>query len=170
MDFLNVIHKRHSVRQFKSKEIESSKLESLLQIINSAPSAGDLQSYELVVVKEQSHRQALAQAALGQEFIQTAPVVLVFCANPKRAKEKYGVRGERLYSVQDATIAATYAQLAAVELGLATTWVGAFDEEVVRDIIGGLKPICIMPVGYAAEVPEQTPRRPINEIAHEESL
>ncbi|MDD4975753.1 MAG: nitroreductase family protein [Bacteriovorax sp.] len=170
MEFLDVIHKRHSIRQFDSKEIDVKKLESLLQIISSAPSAGDLQSYELVLVKDQSHREALAHAALGQEFIHTAPVVLVFCANADRAKQKYGHRGEILYSVQDATIAATYAQLAAVELGLATTWVGAFDEEYVRDIVGELKPICIMPIGYPAEKPEPTPRRPIKDITHYEHL
>ncbi|MGZ3788396.1 MAG: nitroreductase family protein [Bacteriovorax sp.] len=170
MEFLDVIHKRHSIRKFESKDIDDRKIESLLNIIQSAPRAGDLQSYEVIVVKDKLHIKALAQAALGQEFIYSAPVVLVFCANTDRAKEEYGHRGETLYSIQDATIAATYAQLAAVDLGLATTWVGAFDEEVVRGIVGELKPVCIMPLGYPAEEPEKTPRRPIKDIAHYEHI
>ncbi|MFA6238018.1 MAG: nitroreductase family protein [Bacteriovorax sp.] len=170
MDFLDVIHKRHSIRQFEPKEIEAEKLESLLKIINNAPSAGDLQSFELVVVKDRAHRKALAHAALGQEFIQEAPVVLVFCANPGRARKQYGRRGESLYSIQDATIAATYAQLAAVELELSTVWVGAFDEDAVKDVVGALKPVCIMPIGYPAETPIITPRRPIEDIVHDEHL
>lgn len=170
MEFIDVINKRHSIRQFDSRDIDTKKLESLLHMINTAPSAGDLQAYELILVKDKAQRKALANAAHGQEFVEAAPMVLVFCANAGRAKDKYGTRGEGLYSIQDATIAATYAQLAAVELGLATTWVGAFDEEVVKKIVGGLKPICIMPVGYSAEMPILTPRRPIKEITHYEHL
>ena len=170
MEFIDVINKRHSIRQFDSRDIDPKKLESLLLMINTAPSAGDLQAYELVLIKDLAQKKALSRAATGQEFIEAAPVVLVFCANASRSKNKYGSRGEGLYSIQDATIAATYAQLAAVELGLATTWVGAFDEEVVKNIVGGLKPICIMPVGYPAEMPMLTPRRPIKEITHYEHL
>lgn len=170
MEFIDVILKRHSIRHFESREIDAEKLESLLHIVNSAPSAGDLQAYEVVVVSDKSHIAALSKAALGQGFINTAPVVLVFCADTEKAAGKYGKRGEILFSVQDATIAATYAQLAAVELGLATTWVGAFDEEAVKKIIGGLKPICIMPLGYPAEKPEKTPRRPLKDITHYEHL
>lgn len=170
MEFNDVIQKRHSIRQFETKEIDDETLESLLQIVSKAPSAGDLQSYEIVVLKNKTHISAIAKAALGQEFIRTAPVVLIFCANTEKAAEKYGRRGESLFSIQDATIAATYAQLAAVELGLATTWVGAFDEKEVGEIVGGLKPICVMPLGYPSEKPGKTPRRPLKDMVHYEHL
>ncbi|MGZ3747252.1 MAG: nitroreductase family protein [Pseudobdellovibrionaceae bacterium] len=170
MEFQEVIHKRHSIRRFEPKDIEPEKLQSLLSIINSAPSAGNLQAYEIVVIKEKPHIEVIAKAAMGQEFIATAPLILIFCANTEKAAGKYGHRGESLFSIQDATIAATYAQLAAVELGLATTWVGAFNEKLIRDIVGGLKPICILPVGYPAEHPEPHSRRPLNDIAHYEHL
>ncbi len=97
---------------------------------------------------------------------QEAPVCLVFCADPSRSAPKYGERGSELYSVQDATIAATYAMLAAVDLGLSTVWVGAFDEEKVQELVGdrSVRPVAMVAVGYPAEEPQATPRRAIEEI------
>ena len=133
---------------------------------NSAPSAGNLQAYQVYVFRKPDKREALARAAFEQTFITEAPVCLVFCADPARSAEKYGDRGAELYSVQDATIAGTYAMLAAADLGLATVWVGAFDEEEVRKVVGveSIRPVAMFAVGYPAEEPEPTPRRAIEEI------
>ena len=173
MGFVDVVKNRHSVRSFKDKEIEQEKLKKLLEIINSAPSAGDLQAYEIVLVKSLGKRKELARASYGQSFVAEAPLILVFIANEKRASSKYGQRGTSLYSIQDATIAASYAQLAATDLGLATVWVGAFDEKEVSRILNAqehLKPIAIIPVGYANETPSKTPRRSLDDLVHEEEL
>jgi nitroreductase len=73
----------------------------------------------------------LTRAALDQASIAQAPLALVFCAQPERSAQKCGQRGRTLFSVQDATIACAYAQLAATALGLASAWIGAFDESRV---------------------------------------
>jgi nitroreductase len=75
-----------------------------------------------------------------------------------------------LYSVQDATIACTYAMLAATAAGLSTTWVGAFSDERVHRAIGtpaGVRPVAILPIGYAAEEPDDTVRRKLADLIHE---
>jgi nitroreductase len=79
---------------------------------------------------------------------------------------KYGKRGSELYSVQDATIAGTFAMLAAVNLGLATVWVGDFDEKKVQKVLGvkSIRPVAIFSLGYAAEQPQPSPRRALEEI------
>jgi nitroreductase len=172
MDFFEVVKERHSIRVFQTRPLEDEKIRRIIESVNLAPSAGDLQAYEIVVVKNPRRKSALAAAALGQSFIAEAPVCFVFLAHPERSSRKYGRRGSELYCVQDATIAASYAGLAATALGLASTWVGAFDDEGVAravDASRGRRPIAVMPVGYAAETPEVTPRRPISEIAYSES-
>lgn len=124
----------------------------------------------MYVVRNNAIKQQLAHAALDQNFVLEAPVNIVFCANTKRASANYGERGHELYSLQDATIAATYLQLAATDLGLATVWVGAFEESQVKKIMhlpGHLKPIAIIPLGYPNESPSGTPRRPFKNIVHE---
>jgi nitroreductase len=169
MSFFSLIQTRRSVRLFKDTPVEADKLEKILQACNLAPSAGNLQGYEIYVITSPEQRQGLVKAALGQEFIAQAPVDLVFCANPQRSAVKYGKRGRELYSVQDATIACTYAMLAAQELGLATVWVGAFQEEPVRqaaDLPADLLPVAILPIGYAGEDPQPRPRRKLEDLVH----
>ena len=149
MDFFDVISRRRSVRAYDSRPVEEEKLQSILKAANDAPSAGNFQSYEIYLVRRKTVQRALATAALGQLFIASAPLVLVFCAYPDRAAHRYGERGRRLYAVQDATIACSYAMLAASALGLATVWIGAFNDEEVRREIGG--PEGQIPVANSAD-------------------
>jgi len=168
MEFAEVLTKRRSVRSYKSQPVEENKLRRIFEAANMAPSAGNLQAYEVRVVRDRAKRSALAEAANGQRFIADSPVSLVFCADHARSAEKYGKRGSELYSVQDATIAATFAMLAAVDLGLATVWVGDFDEEKVQQVLGvkSVRPVAIFSLGYAAEQLQPSPRRAIEEIFH----
>lgn len=172
MDFFEAVKARHSIRAFQARPVEEEKLNRIIETANLAPSAGDLQAYEVVIVRDSKRKDELARAAGGQGFLAEAPVCLVFLAHPERSSRKYGERGSELYCLQDATIAASYAQLAATALGLGSTWVGAFDEGAVAKVVQasrGIRPVAILPVGYSAETPEITPRRPIGEIVSSET-
>lgn len=138
-----------------------------------APSAGNRQAYRVVIVREWSQRMALARAALHQMWIAHAPAVLVFLADGERSAQKYRERGRSLYAVQDATLAAAYAQLALEADGWSSCWVGAFREDAVASIViddftssTTLRPVAIMPVGIAAERPARSRRRPIRKFVH----
>lgn len=166
-DFFETVRHRHSVRKYRDLPVEEAKLHAVLEMACAGPSAGDLQSYRIFVVQDQTQRQALGRLAANQAFVAEAPVVLVFCSDAERAGAKYGERGANLYALQDTTIATTYAQLAAVAAGLGSAWVGAFDEdEVARhlDIEPGLTPVAMLAMGYPAELPELTPRRKLDEV------
>lgn len=170
MELREVIRRRQSIRAYSAAPVEPDKLTAILEAANRAPSAGNVQPYEIYVVRRQDQRAALAHIALDQMFIAQASVVLVFCVNPKPAREKYGTRGVELYAVQDATIACSFAMLAATDAGLSTVWIGAFEPEPVRKLIGApeeLVPVAVLPVGYAGETPEFTTRRPLQELVHE---
>jgi nitroreductase len=161
MDFFETISRRHSTRAFSPRAIPSQAVQQILRCIQAAPSAGNLQAFRVVVVTRPELKQALARAAHSQAFVAAAPIVLVFLADPARSGARYGSRGEDLYSLQDATIACAHAQLAAAALGLASCWVGAFDEAAVRlalDAPASLRPVALLPVGYGGEEPEPTPR------------
>ncbi len=169
MDFFDVVKRRHSIRAFESRPVDRSKVEAILESANRAPSAGNLQGYEIFLVTRDEGRKTLARAALQQWFIAQAPLVLVVCAHPGRSARRYRERGRRLYCVQDATIACAFAMLAATALGLATVWVGAFDDEAVRRAVKapeGLTPVAILPIGYPAEKPEPTERRRLDDLVH----
>lgn len=170
MDFFQTIHTRQSVRAYQAKPVEAEQLQTILSAANQSPSAGNLQAYEIIIVRDTATIRRLAKASFNQDFMAQAPVVLVFCADPARSGAKYGRAGEELYSVQDAIIAVAYAQLAATALGLATCWIGAFRAEEVAQLLGlraGLRPIALLPVGWPAETPPRTPRRELSDLVHE---
>jgi nitroreductase len=170
MDFAELIQMRQSIRAFQTRPVEEGQLQAILEAANAAPSAGNLQAYEIYLVRGQKQRDVLARAAWMQEFIAQAPVALVFCTHSALAEGKYGKRGIQLYSLQDATIACTYAMLTAANFGLASVWVGAFNDEAVKKVIdapAGIYPVAILPIGYAAESPEKTPRRKLDSLVHE---
>ncbi len=173
MDFFELVEKRHSIRSFQQKQVEVEKLQRILHAASRSPSAGNMQAYKIVVVRSPEKKGKIAEAALGQTFIAEAPLALVFIADKGRSAGRYRERGKKLYALQDATIACAYAQLAAQELGLASVWVGAFEEKAVARAInaqGQMQPVAILPIGYAAEKPYATERRQASEIASEEGL
>ncbi len=166
MDFQTLIEERRSVRYFTDTEVSREALDSILWAANRAPSAGNMQAYEIVVVQDAGRRQELSSWALGQQSVADAPLVLVFCSNPERSERKYGKRAN-LYAMQDATIACAHAQLAAGDLGLATCWIGAFQKREVSRIVRAaeeLEPVAMLIIGHADDNPPATGRRPLDDL------
>ena len=167
--FLELISTRHSVRSFKDSLISEDKINFILDASIRGPSAGNLQSYQIIVTFSKSKKEKLTEAAHNQQYILEAPLVMIFCADSKKSQIEYGDRGEELFCIQDATIACAYSQLAAHSLGLSSVWIGSFDEKKISEVLNlqkDLKPIAILPIGFANESPEVTPRRPLEEVIH----
>ena len=169
MEFAEVVERRRSIRVYTAEPVDPKSLERILAAMARAPSAGNLQAYRVCVVRSALKRRALAVAAERQEFLAEAPVDLVFFADPERSATRYEGRGVSLYCIQDATIAATFAVLAATSEELASVWVGAFDESQVQEICGETKsrPVAIVALGHGAEAPDPSPRRRPREMIRE---
>lgn len=171
MECLEAIKGRRSIRKFKDNPVKKEILEELLEAAQMAPSAGNLQARDFIVISNKVTKQKLAQAALDQSFIEQAPVVIVVVANTDRSSHIYKSRGE-LYAIQDATAAVMNLLLAAHSKGLAACWVGAFDEYAVSDILGipnRITPIAIIPVGYSNEKPATPLRMGLDKVVHRET-
>jgi len=173
MDILEAIKSRRSIRAFKSQNVPAEIVKNLIDAARWAPSAGNIQPWEFIIIRKPEIKRRLAEAALGQAFIEEAPVVIVVCANEDRSSQGYGVRGRTLYCIQDTAAAIENILLVACSLGLGTCWVGAFREEEARVTLKvpyGMRPVAIIPVGYPAEAPSPGSRRPINQIVHYETF
>lgn len=140
------------------------------KIIDSArytPTSGNLQNNKFIVVFNKSKIAKLAECCANQLWMNTAPAVIVICSEPDKAKKYYGIRGERLYSIQNSAAAAMTIMLAACDFELATCWVGAFDEDAVKSALGipgKARPQVVIPIGYAAEKPKALPKYRLKEI------
>lgn len=173
MDVLEAIKGRRSIRAFKNQEVPEEIIKKLIEAARWAPSAGNIQPWKFVVVRKPEIKRRLAEAALGQTFIEEAPVAIVVCADENRSMHGYGMRGKTLYCIQDTAAATQNILLAAYSFGLGTCWVGAFREEEVREILkipSGIRPVAIIPVGYPDESPMPRSRRSISQIIHYESF
>ncbi len=154
MEFKQVVEKRYSMRQFQPTQVPENIVREIIDLAKLAPSAGNLQSYKVVITKEK---------VTNIE----APLNLVICADPKRSAAKYGERGRSLYAIQDATIFGAYLQLAIVDAGLASVWIGAFREKRIKDLLKipeNLKPIAVIPLGYPVGEKFGRRRRSFEEI------
>ena len=173
MNVLEAIKGRRSIRAFKNQEVSAEIVEKLIDAARWAPSAGNIQPWEFIVVRDPKIKRGLVKAALNQTFIEEAPVVIVVCADEDRSFQGYGARGKNLYCIQDTAAAIQNIHLAAYSLGLGTCWIGAFREEEAREVLKvpkGVRPLAIIPVGYPAESPSPRKRRPIDQIVHYETF
>jgi nitroreductase len=164
-----VIKKRRSERHFKPDPVPDDTVRHIMECGLKAPSAGNMQPWQFIIVKRPELKADLAEAALGQKFVEDAPVVIVVLADPGRSAGRYGNRGSKLYCIQDTAAAVQNMLLAVVGFGLGACWVGAFDEEAASRVLGlpgHLRPVAMIPIGYTKERP--TPRRPRQERPWEE--
>jgi nitroreductase len=173
LDVLDAIKGRRSIRAFRDKDVQQEIVEKLIDAACCAPSAGNIQPWEFIIVRKPEIKRRLVEAALDQTFIEEAPVVIVVCANENRSSQGYGIRGKTLYCIQDTAAAIQNILLSAYSFGLGACWVGAFREEEAREILKvpyGVRPVAIIPVGYPDEVPSPRSRRPINQMVHYETF
>ncbi len=171
MECLEAIEGRRSIRKFKDSVIGKGVIKELLSAAQMAPSAGNLQARDFIVVSEKRIKEQLTKAALDQSFVEQAPIVIVVVANIERSSLKYGSRGE-FYAIQDATASVMNLLLVAYSRGLATCWVGSFDETAIRILLGlphKIKPIAIIPIGYSNEKPIAPPRMGLDKVVHWET-
>ena len=159
---------RRSVRQYLKTPVSDEMIDEIVRVTKTAPSAGNLEAWDVVIVTDEGIREDLSDAALQQEHIRQAPLIFVVCANYVRSMSRYGERGI-LYAMQDATIAGTYLMLACHAAGLGTCWTGSFDDEMVREVLnlpGHIRPITLLAAGYTKESMPSPDRMDSSEHIH----
>ena len=167
MNVFDCITKRRSTRSFSKKSVDDKLIGLMLHMATHAPSSGNMQEWEFVIVKDEKQKKKLSSVALRQDFVHKAPVVIVVCADLGKANLRYEKRGESLYAIQDTANATMLILLSAHALGLSTCWVGAFDEDAVKmalELPENLRPLAIVPVGYSLETPKMPERMPFDNL------
>ncbi len=169
MEFKKVAEKRRSVRSYTEEKIPKEDIEEIIRIGHMAPSAGNRQARDFIIVEDGEEKEKLVENAYGQSFIGDAPWIIVICANKERSAERYGERGRELYSIQDATAAVENILLAAVDMGYSSCWIGAFDESKVADQLSipqGVRPIALLPIAHPAQEPKKPEKIDAEELTH----
>lgn len=166
MNCLEVIMTRRSIRKFKPDPVKREDIMTILDAGRMAPSAGNLQPCHFVVVEDPGVKAEVRQAALGQELIGSAPVIIAVCVEPERSSH-YGDIGRNYFCLLDAANATENMLLAAHALGYGTCWVGGFIQSMVKEVLGlpeDVHVVSLIPLGTANEKPQVPPRRPLEDM------
>lgn len=158
---MDVISKRRSIRKYKPDPVPEEDIRYILEAARLAPSWANSQCWKFVVVTDQQTKEELAKA--GNNWIAHAPVIIVACADPS----KPGTKGDQQYYMLDVGIAMEHLILAAADRGLGTCWIGAFDEDTVKKVLGvpeDIRVVASTPLGYPDESPDPRPRKPLEEV------
>lgn len=163
MDFFSVIENRYSVRGYRPDPVEPETLDQVLEAARRAPTACNLQPFQLIVIRRDGREKDLERIYAKQWFRQ-APIVIGICAVPEGAWRRHDGKN---YADVDATIVMDHLILAAAALGLGTCWVGAFDVPATREILGipdDVEPIAFTPLGYPDQERAPFKRKSIEEL------
>ena len=164
MEFSDVIKARRSIRQFTSRAVSAGEIMKLIDAAISAPNACNMQSWHFYVVTDKAVKARLAEEKTVAEWATTAPVIFVVCTAADKICERFGDVGEKLFAIQDTAAAIENILLCAADMGLGGCFMGAFDKEKCKNIVGikdGHKPIAMVPVGEPANILPPRPRNPI---------
>lgn len=157
MDIFEAIKDRRSIRRYRTDAVPQELLQQVLEAARVAPSAANRQAWKFVVVTDAATRQELVPACRSQQFVGQAPVVIAACAT----------EAGRKWNQVDLAIAIDHMTLAAHGLGLGTCWIGAFEEEAVRGILGipeGVSVVVLLTLGYADGPGRPPSRKPLGEV------
>lgn len=167
MELKEVIKKRRSTRRYDiEKDVTNDQIKDILGSAILAPSSGNTQCWHFVIVRDEKLKKKLSTEAGHQPFIAEVPVVIVVCADLV-CSEIYGSRGVETYCMQDTAAAIQNMLLTITDMGLASCWIGAFEEKKAKEILElneKMRPLAIIPVGYAAEKPEKPIRKSLEEV------
>lgn len=170
MDIENCILGRRSVRRYKDGRVPEEVIARGIELADAAPSAGNLEEREYIIVRDQEIKKALSAAALNQPQPANADVVVVFCADLDKMGN-YGKRGTELYMPQDVAAAIENFLLYVHSQGYGAVWIGAFTESAVSSVLDlprYIKPMAIVPVGIPGEVPKSPQKKPLSNKIHSE--
>ena len=162
MDVFEAIRKRYSCRAYQGRAIEQEKLDSILEAARLAPSAKNLQDWRFVVVTEKQTKHKVADCTNRPEVFNKAGAIIAACSVSDEV-----MRCGQAVAPIDVSIALEHIALQATELGLGTCWIGSFETEKVRTILGipaDINIIELMAVGYPADELKQPNREPMEKI------
>ena len=165
---IEAVRKRRSIRRYEEKDISDEQVREVLEAARYAPSWANMQGWQLMVVRDAGIRGKVSDVLGGNpaaKAVLQAPVLLVVCMDPAAS----GVMKGREYYMADAGILMDHIMLEAAEIGLGTVFIGSYDEDGVREVLGvpdEYRIVAMTPLGYPAKTPGERPRKDLDDMVH----
>ena len=160
METSDAIFKRRSIKKYKQNPIEEEKIGMIIEAAKFAPSSGNLQNWQFILVKDPAKRLKIAELCNNQMWMAQAPLHIVICAEQSRMQRMFGETGEKFYSIQNCACAAENMMLCATDLGLGSCFVSAFDYAPLAELLDVPESASIQVV-LTIGIPDENPGAPI---------
>ncbi len=198
MDFMEVINKRRSTRDFLPREVPDDVIKKILQAGRLSPSGGNAQNYYFGIVKDRRRKKELARAAGQQSWIASAPVIIALCAHlgPDPAQlpdDDFGLHVNRTrfgrqlidyfnefpdrraikiyWNNSSPLLAGEHILLAAVNYGLQGCWIGYLDIDEASKVLqlpSDVVCLFLLPIGYGKSCSERPEKKELAELVFQE--
>ncbi len=158
MELDSVFLSRHSFREYQDKDISHEIISEILDAAKYAPSAGNMQNWNFIVIRDKKKMTKLAEACLNQYWISQAPILIVVCYDERSVKILFPEKTME-FSLQNNAIATTYLILKATELGLGTCWVDIVKKDESASLLklpSHTIPTHLIALGYPKGTPKKT--------------
>ena len=161
MDFMELASQRYSVRSYSDRPVEQEKIDLILKAAQLAPTAVNYQPQMIYALRSEAAMEKISRLC---RCIYGAPMVFLICSDERKTWKSQTECG---YSSgeMDCSIVCTHMMLEAWEQGLGSVWVRLFDVKAVAkafDLPAHIKPICLLPVGYASD--DSVPYAPWHDV------
>ncbi|HZK84308.1 MAG TPA: nitroreductase family protein [Desulfosporosinus sp.] len=182
MEFMEVVEQRTSVRTFLDKEVADDLILQILFCGHKAPTAGNIQPWEFIIIKNPSLKQEIVnttfvgnneQSEKTQVWMLNASVFIVVCADIERSVARYGKKAAESLVYLDCSACVENMLLAIVNLHLASCYVSGFNENKLTSVLGlpsGVIPVAVVPIGYPAGQTEKRNKRQLESLIHCETF
>lgn len=166
MDFVSLAKARYSCRKLSDKPVEKEKIDKIIEVILSAPTACNIQPFRVWVIQSEDIIEKISKTT---NFTFGAKTILALGTKTDKAwvRPFDGMN----YADVDGAIVGTQIMLEVQELGLGTTWVGYFDAPMLKSMVPemqGYNMIALFPIGYpaddAAPAPMHEKTKPADEL------
>lgn len=165
MKLNEAIEKRASVREFSSKKVKWSDVLEAIDAAIKAPLAGNLCNLKFLVVDDQDLKNRISEFS-QQGWMAKAGYIVVVCSDESPLSKMYHKRG-LIYSRQHAGAAIENFLLRITDLGLGACWVGAYADELAKQLLKIPENInieAIIPIGYPSKKPKKSGKASLENV------
>ena len=163
---LSLLKARRSIRRYRPDPVPDEMVEQLLEAGRWAPSASNRQPWTFIVVRDEAVRQQVAEHAafyfIKWAHVEEAPLLIILCGDARNP-------AYRRFLHEDIGLAGGQIMLQAKALGLGTCWLGGIDRKAIAATLKlpeRLEVVGLLTLGFPAEDPPPTSRKPLSEIVH----